>query len=158
MQTPEFYYVILIDAPRTRVWKALTTGEFTKQYWHQTEVQSDWTEGSSVEFLTMSDDGPIAGCIGTVLEADEPSLLSYTWHFPLNPNCAGEEPSRITFQLIDVAGSTKLIVRHHGFANENSTTYQMVRDGWPYVLSGLKTLCEAGSTCDFSMLDQVAGT
>lgn len=158
MQTPEFYYVILIDAPRDKVWKALTNGEFTRQYWHQTEVESDWKKDSSVKFLVTSQDGPIAGCIGTVLEADEPSTLIYTWHFPLNPDCAGEEPSRVTFQLIDISGSTKLIVRHDGFADENSATYQLVRDGWPYVLSGLKTLCEAGSTRDFSMLDQGAGT
>ena len=152
MSMPEFYYVILIDAPRDAVWEALTNGVFTKKYWHATEVRSDWTVGSKVEFVVEAEDGPVVGCAGKVLVADRPVRLSYTWHFPLNPNCAAEQPSRVSFELEDIEGVTKLVVRHDQFGSTESATYQMVRDGWPYVLAGLKSLCETGKTKDFSML------
>lgn len=153
MSKPEFYYVMLIEASREKVWDALTNGEFTKQYWHQTRVQSDWNKGSRIEFWVEGDSGPVVGCAGEILIADEPSALSYTWHFPLNPACAGEAPSRVTFSLEDVGGATKLIVCHDSFEDEDSATYHMVRDGWPYVLCGLKSLCERGQTVDFSLLE-----
>lgn len=153
MSSAEFYYVILIDAPRTTVWQALTNGAFTKQYWHQTEVRSDWREGSRVEFVIQGDEGARVGCEGEVLVANEPRELSYTWHFPLNPACADETPSRVSFLLDDVGGATKLTVRHDRFESAASTTFGMVREGWPFVLAGLKTLCETGQTRDFSMLD-----
>ncbi len=152
MTQPEFYYVILIDASRDTVWEALTNGEFTKQYWHAAEVRSEWVEGARVEFVVQGEDGPVIGCAGKVFEANRPARLSYSWHFPMNPRCAAEEPSRVTFELEEIKGATKLVVRHDQFASQQSETYQMVREGWPFVLAGLKTLCEAGRTRDFSML------
>lgn len=149
MENVEFYYVTLIDASREKVWQALTLGEFTKQYWHMTEVQSDWKVGSRVTFMV---DGEV-GCEGEVLVADAPRSLSYTWHFPRNPACAAEEPSRVLFTLEEIEGVTKLTVRHDKFASVDSPTYQMVSPGWPFVLSGLKTLCETGKTVDFSTLE-----
>lgn len=153
MSDTEFYHVVLIDAPRERVWEALTNGAFTKQYWHETEVQSDWNIGSPVDFFVEREGTRMSACTGEVLEADHPAKLSYSWHFPLNPECAEETPSRVTFILEVVGDATKLIVRHDRFESAASTTFQMVRDGWPFVLGGLKTLCETGRTRDFSMLE-----
>ncbi|MEX0300409.1 MAG: SRPBCC family protein [Kordiimonas sp.] len=150
MGNAEFYYVTLIDAPRDTVWRALTNGEFTKQYWHMTEVKSDWVVGSKVVFLV---DGEV-GCEGEVLVADAPRSLSYTWHFPRNPVCAAEAPSRVLFSLEEIQGVTKLTVKHDRFSSEDSPTYKMVSPGWPFVLAGLKTLCETGKTFDFSMLEK----
>tara|TARA_R110002096_G_scaffold189163_2_gene369377 strand:+ start:538 stop:993 length:456 start_codon:yes stop_codon:yes gene_type:complete len=148
MNKVEFYYVTLIDAAREKVWEALTNGEFTKQYWHMTEVQSDWAVGDTVVFMV----GDEVGCEGEVLVADAPRSLSYTWHFPGNPACAAEAPSRVLFSLEEIEGITKLTVRHDKFSSESSPTYQMVSPGWPFVLAGLKTLCETGKTVDFSAL------
>ncbi len=153
MSNTEFYYVILIDASRERVWQALTNGAFTRQYWHQTDVQSDWKVGSAVDFYVERDGARISACTGKVLQTEPPSLLSYTWHFPLNPDCAHEEPSQVTFRLESVGAATKLTVQHKGFESAASATFQLVRDGWPFVLGGLKTLCEIGKTTDFSMLE-----
>lgn len=152
MTEAEFYYVTLIDAPRETVWRALTNGEFTKQYWHNADVKSDWKIGSPVEFWVKAEKGSAIGCEGKVLECDVPSRLSYSWHFPLNPACAPESPSRVLFLLEDAGGATKLTVRHDEFVGEDSATYHMVSTGWPYVIAGLKTLCETGATRDFSVL------
>lgn len=149
MSHPEFHYVVIIDAPTEKVWRALTTPEFTRQYWHDTRVQSDWQVGSPVVFLVEGDE---IGCEGEVLAAEPFRELSYSWRFPRHPECAAEEPSTVSFSLEEIDGATKLTVRHTGFASPDSPTWQMVSIGWPFVLSGLKSLCEAGKTRDFSAL------
>lgn len=149
MTNPVFHYVCLIDAPPAKVWQALTTAEFTRQYWHGTEVRSDWTVGSKVEFLV--DSGEI-GCEGEVLACTPNKRLCYSWHFPRNPATAGEVPSKVSFDLEEIDGATKLTVTHDGFPGPESVTYQMASTGWPFVLAGLKTLCEQGETRDFSAL------
>jgi len=152
MTKTEYTYVTLIDAPRTEIWRALTSGEFTKQYWHCAEVRSDWTVGSPVEFWVVTEEGGIVGCEGEILEYAKPERLSYTWHFPLNPACSPEAHSRVLFLLENADGATKLTIRHDKFTSRDSATYNMVSVGWPYVIAGLKTLCETGKTRDFSVL------
>lgn len=152
MTKPDYIYVTLIDAPCQKVWQALTDGEFTKQYWHGAEVRSDWAVGGPVEFRVQTEQGGAVGCEGEVLECVEPERLSYTWHFPLNPECAPEPPSRVLFLLEDADGATKLTIKHDTFIDDKSATYRMVSTGWPYVIAGLKSLCETGKTRDFSRL------
>jgi len=152
MKIPDYNYVSVIAADPQRVWKALTTAEFTCQYWHSTRVRSDWQVGSTIEFLVDADEGGEAvGCKGKILVADYPRELSYTWTFPRNPAVADEAPSRVTFLLEPVAEYTRLTITHDQFP-DNSEMYGYVRDGWPLVIAGLKTLLETGKAVDFSAL------
>ena len=147
-------YVTLIEAPRERVWQALTSAEFTQAYWHNTHVQSSWVVGEPVQFLVYPhrESEPKAGCTGEVLECDPPSRLCYTWGFPRNPEVCDEAPSRVAFTLAELPGGvTKLTLVHDQFP-EGSKMYPMVDSGWPFVLSGLKTLLETGRATDFSAL------
>lgn len=147
MSKLEFVYVTLIAAPPEKVWGGLTTAEFTEQYWHNTRADSDWQVGSPVIFWVGEENR--VGCEGEVLESDYPHKLSHTWSFPNNPEVADEPPSRVTYLLEEVAGGTKLTVRHDRF-EEGSRMYEMVAGGWPAVLAGLKTLLETGTAVDFS--------
>lgn len=146
MTKPEYVYVVVIAKPPEEVWKGLTTPEFTKQYWHKTEVSSDFTVGSSIEFMT--EDGHV-GCEGEILSADYPAELSFTWQFPRNPETAKETHSRVTFRLEPIAAGTKLTVLHDQFPTD-SKMYELVQPGWPLVICGLKTLLESGTAVDFS--------
>lgn len=146
MTSPEFVYVVVIARPPEDVWKGLTNPEFTRQYWHKTEVRSDFAVGSSIEFMT--EDGHV-GCEGEILSATYPTELSYTWQFPRNPETAKEPHSRVTFLLEAIAVGTKLTVVHDRFP-ANSKMYELVRPGWPLVICGLKTLLESGTAVDFS--------
>lgn len=151
MTAPDFVYVTLIAAPPEKVWEAITTAEFTRQYWHATRVQSDWQEGGDIVFMVDGEDGERVGCEGTLLKVDQPHALSYTWRFPGNPEVADETPSRVTFTLENEGGHTRLTVVHDQFP-EDSKMQPMVSGGWPYVLAGLKTLLETGRAVDFSQL------
>ena len=146
MTKPEYVYVVVIAKPPEDVWKGLTSAEFTRQYWHKTEVSSDLTVGSTIEFMT--EDGHV-GCEGEILNVDHPAELSFTWQFPRNPETSKEPHSRVTFQLEPIAAGTRLTVVHDQFP-EDSKMYELVRPGWPLVICGLKTLLESGVAVDFS--------
>lgn len=146
MTNPDYVYVVAIAATPEEVWKGLTSPEFTKQYWHKTEVKSDFRVGSTIEFLTA--DGHV-GCEGEILDVDYPSELSFTWQFPRNPETSKEPHTRVTFRLEPIATGTRLTVVHDQFP-ENSKMYDIVQPGWPLVICGLKTLLESGSAIDFS--------
>jgi len=46
MSKPEFVYVTYIETTPEKLWEALTSSEFSKRYWFNTELQSDWKVGS----------------------------------------------------------------------------------------------------------------
>jgi uncharacterized protein YndB with AHSA1/START domain len=145
----EYFYVTVINAAPEKVWEALTTPEFTAQYWHQTRVHSEFRVGAPIEFFVDDDR---VGCEGEILVAERPRKLSYTWSFPGNPEVCDEAPSRVTFVLEPLGSGTKLIVCHDRFP-AGSIMYDFVTNGWPLVLSGLKTLLETGQAVDFSSME-----
>ena len=156
MSNQEFVYVTIIASSPERVWEAITTAEFTRQYWHATRVHSDWKEGSEIVFMVDDQEGERVGCEGRLLKVAEPRELSYSWRFPGNPEVADEAPSRVTFTLDPVGEYIKLTVVDDQFP-EHSKMRDMVTGGWPLVLAGLKTLLETGSAIDFSSLPEAAG-
>ena len=46
MGKPEFVYVTYIETTPAKLWEALTSSEFSKRYWWDTSVVSDWKVGS----------------------------------------------------------------------------------------------------------------
>jgi uncharacterized protein YndB with AHSA1/START domain len=146
-------FVQIINASREAVWEALTSPEFTEQYWHCTRIRSDFRPGAPIDFLV---DGDAIRCRGEILSVAEPEELSYTWQFPRNPLVADEIPSRVTFKLETIGSdetgyATRLTVIHDRFP-EGSRMPDMVRPGWPLVLAGLKTLLETGKPVDYSAM------
>ena len=58
---------------------------------------------------------------------------------------AGERRSRVSFEIEAVGEIVKLTVVHDDF-DPGSTVAEMVKEGWPRLLSDLKTLLETGET------------
>ena len=46
MPRPEFIYVSYIETTPEKLWEALTSSDFTRRYWWDTRVVSDWKVGS----------------------------------------------------------------------------------------------------------------
>lgn len=146
MNNPEFVYMTVIAAPAERVWQALTSAEFTRQYWHSTRIRSTFRPGAPIEFLNPDDS---VGVAGEILTADRPKELSYTWRFLRNPDAADDPASRVTFRLETMHAGTRLTITHDELT-EGSTTATLVAFGWPHVIAGLKTLLETGEAVDFT--------
>ncbi|MGY8664101.1 SRPBCC family protein [Bradyrhizobium sp. UFLA05-109] len=139
MSRPEFVYVTYIETTLEKLWNALTDSEFTRQYWFDTEVRSDWKVGSSLA-LVMS--GKTTDT-GEILEIDPPRRLSYTFKHEVDEAMRNEPPSKVIFTLEPWGNLVKLTVTHEGFAH-GSKLLDGISKGWPAILSGLKSLLETG--------------
>lgn len=140
MSEQKCVYVIHIGAPAERVWEALTRGEFTRRYFHATEVRSTWAAGAAVVFALP---GGLPGVKGRVIEARFPTRLSFTWSPQYDAEMARENPSRVTFELEERNHVTRLTITHDDFPPA-SKVYLHVVDGWSAILCSLKSLLETG--------------
>ncbi len=146
---PEFNYVTFINAPRQKVWRALTTSEFTRRYWFNSTVESDWQEGSEYTFRVSDEKGENRIAVqGKILKNDEPRELVYQFTFPTNEELKDED-STVQFLLEENEGITKLSVRHYDF-EEGSKMFRGIIEGWPQILSSLKTLLETNKELNIS--------
>jgi len=154
MSKPEFVYTTYINTTPERLWQALTDPEFTQQYWGVT-FDTDWAKGSA---MTWTDPGgPIVDPEQVVLESDPYRRLAYSWHTFTPEWAAGnkvpeeqravfaaERRSKVTFTLEPQGSAVKLTVVHDDFP-EDSAVLAACSNGWPEILSSLKSLLETGS-------------
>jgi uncharacterized protein YndB with AHSA1/START domain len=140
MPKPEFIYISYIETTPEKLWEALTSSEFTRLYWWDTSVVSDWTVGSPFSLVLNGKTTDI----GEILDADRPRRLSYTFRHILNEAARKERPSRVTFVLEQYSKLVKLTLTHEDFA-ANSVVIDGISKGWPAIMSSLKSLLESGS-------------
>jgi uncharacterized protein YndB with AHSA1/START domain len=139
VRKPEFVYVTYIETTPEKLWEALTDSAFTRQYWFDTEVRSDWKVGSPFA-LVMS--GTVTDT-GEILEADRPRRLSYTFRHERDDDMRNEPATKVVFTLQPFGKLVKLTVTHEGFG-VGSKLLDGISKGWPAILSGLKSLLETG--------------
>lgn len=151
----DFVYQTLIRTTPETLWEALTSPEFTRQYWG-VSLRSDWRAGSQITWEENS--ATIADPEQVVLQADPPGRLAYTWHTfttewaagsgiseDLRARLAAEPRSKVVFDIEPAGAQTvKLTVTHTDLISD-STLRSMISQGWPALISSLKTLLETGT-------------
>ena len=139
MTTPDHVYSVYVQADPERIWRALTEGGETEQYYYSTRVGSDWKPGSRVVY--QYPDGTVAAD-GEVLEIDPPRRLAMTFHARWDPEIEAEGPVRQTWE-IEPAGpeASKLTVITSGMGPKTAKEFA---GGMVYIVSGLKTFLETG--------------
>ena len=140
MPKSTFVYSIYIAGSAETVWKALLDGEFTRQYWGHDNV-SDWQQGSPWEHRRADGSGKVS-ILGEVIEARRPNRLIVTWADPTD-RMQRDRHSRVTFDLETVADMVRLTVTHEDM-EAGSDMERKISQGWPRVLSSLKSLLETG--------------
>jgi len=135
-----FVYVTYIRTSAEKLWSALLKPEFTRQYWYNMHMVSDWKPGASWQLVFA--DGRI-GDIGEVLEIDPPRRLVLRWQNEFRPEIKAEGPSQCTFELEPSGDIVKLTITHSS-PRPNSKLIVAVSGGWPMILANLKTLLETG--------------
>jgi uncharacterized protein YndB with AHSA1/START domain len=140
MNNDKFVYVTYIRTTPAKLWEALTTPEFTRKYWFGCWQDSAWTKGAS--WKLMFPDGRAADA-GEVLEIDPPNRLVLNWRNEFRPELHEEGFSRATFELEHLDDVVKLTVIHE-IDRTGSKFIAAVSNGWPAILSSLKSLLETG--------------
>ena len=140
MEKLEFVYVTYIATSPEKVWSALVDGEVTAKYWQHLNV-SDWRPGSRWEHRSAEKDRALR-LVGKVLESIPPRRLVVTWAFPAD-EAREDKHTRVTFEIEPVRDVVRLTVTHDRL-EAGSEMLKGITDGWPKVLSSLKSLLETG--------------
>ncbi len=155
MSNTDFVYTTYIEAPPDLVWRGLTDPAFTRAYWGM-EFDTDWKVGSRFSVL-HNRSGVTVADEEMVIKISEPyTRLSFGWEgYPkeladaLNfdddraATASAEPRSTVTYELTPIGTQTKLTVLHTGF-QPGSVVLPDISDGWPKVMSWLKTFLESG--------------
>ena len=140
-----FVYVTYIRTTPEKLWQALTTPEFIRQYWFGSVAESDWTAGSPWRLLF--DDGTVADT-GEILEAVPGQRLVIKWRNEWKPEFTAEGYATCTMQIEPVTDvqvpAVKLSITH-SIDRAESGFIGAVSGGWPRILANLKSLLETGS-------------
>ena len=144
MEKHELVYVTFIRTTPEKLWAAIITPEFSRQYWGGNENVSDWKRGSKWEHVGECGGKERAVCVaGEVVESLPPKRLVLTWADPDEP----AEISRVTFEIESTDDMVRLTVVHDDF-KAGSTMIGNVSRGWPCVLSSMKSYLETGKGLD----------
>jgi uncharacterized protein YndB with AHSA1/START domain len=134
-------YVFYIAATPEKVWEGFVSRESNRIIFAGAEFQAEFKPGGLLAWVGAGPDGkPMTYVQGKILRFDPPKVFQYT--FAMGQNV---KASRATIELVPETEATKVTVTHDEWA-EDDTTYAACADGWPRILSRLKTLLETGKT------------
>jgi uncharacterized protein YndB with AHSA1/START domain len=143
MSADKFVYVTYIASTPAKVWKALTEGELTRQYWKHTN-ESDWRPGSKWKHVADDGQGTVR-LVGQVVEVIPNRRLVLTWGDADTSETA--DCSRVAIEIETVGNMVRLTVTHDEL-KPGSEMSRSISEGWPRVLSSLKSFLETGRPLD----------
>ena len=156
METVDFVYATYIRTTPEKLWEALTRGDFSEKYWFGFHIEIELKAGGTVRILPpkgMEEHGDHAG---EVLVCEPYRKLVYTWNVKDQPELAAKRKglSRVTYELMPIGPHVKLRLLHENLLPEdiekNPNTFRGVNNGWPAVLSSLKSLLETGEAIELA--------
>jgi uncharacterized protein YndB with AHSA1/START domain len=136
-----FVYVTYIRATPEKLWSALLSAEFARQYWRGAWPEAEWKQGGS--WKLMFPDGRV-GDAGEIVAFEPLKRLAIRWRNEFKPEFKAEGWSLCTMEIEPMGDVVKLTVSHE-MAREGSKFIDAVSGGWPQILSNLKSLLETGA-------------
>jgi uncharacterized protein YndB with AHSA1/START domain len=136
-----FIYVTYIRTTSERLWSALTSKEFARQYWLGAYPEAEWKIGGSWKLIFP--DGRV-GDAGEIVAFEPSKRLGIRWRNEFKPELKAEGWSLCTMAIEPVGEAEKLTVTH-SIERAESKFIDAVSGGWPQILSNLKSLLETGS-------------
>jgi uncharacterized protein YndB with AHSA1/START domain len=157
MKKATFVYATFIRTTPEKLWEALTSGDFSEKYWFGFRVEVELKAGGAIRILPpkgMEEHGDHAG---TVLACEPYRKLVYTWNPKDKPELARKRDSlsRVTYETTPMGALVKLRLLHENLLPEDiekdPNTFRGINNGWPAVISSLKSLLETGEPLAFSV-------
>ena len=139
-----FVYVTYIRSTPEKVFEAITKPDIARRYWGHENV-SDWMPGSAWQHVRANEQRTVE-LVGKVVEVAPPTRLVITW---ANASQAADPASysRVSFDVAAYEEMVRLTVTHDEL-EAGSGMAKGIQQGWPIVLSSLKSLLETGQGID----------
>jgi uncharacterized protein YndB with AHSA1/START domain len=140
-QKLEYRYEIYIGVPRAQVWRGLVDAELTRQYVYGTRLQGTLQKGAPYAYVG---DGDFKVVDGEIIDLDPEKRLVMSWRAHWDDAASKDRASRVSYELLDAgSNTTRLRIVHDDFDGQTAT-YTGSIEGWPLMMSSLKSLLETG--------------
>lgn len=139
---------IIINAPVSKVWDALTNPSQTKKYMFGCEALSDWRKGSPLTWEMIHEGKPFVAVKGTIIDIEPNKRLVYT---TIDPHAAiKDDPENyltVTYLLSSDNGKTSLTVTQGDYTKvadgeRRYTEAYNNGEGWNPILMEIKKMLE----------------
>ena len=138
---PPLTFTYYIAAPIEKVWDGFVSKEANAQIFMGADFQVDLKPGGSMTWSGPGKDGKTTTYVtGKVVRADAPRLLEYEFGMG-----NGEKMSHVLVELTPESEAVQVKVTNDRWVDDDPA-YTQNSDGWPRILSRLKTLLETGKT------------
>ena len=139
---PALKFFFYFAATPEKVWEGFVSPETNRIIFMGAELEIELRPGGPMNFVGPGPDGkPMTYVRCQILEVEAPRFLRYT--FAMTPST---KRSRVTIELKPESEATRVAVTHDGWDADDAPTHAQCTDGWPRILSRLKTLIETGKT------------
>ena len=141
MAKPPLMFTFYIAAPIERVWNGFVSKETNQTIFMGADFEVDLRPGGTMAWSGPGKDGQRARYVtGEVVSVKAPTRLEY--RFGMGD---GAVMSRVTITLAQETEAVRVVVVNDEWADDDPA-YLKNADGWPRILSRLKTLLETGKT------------
>jgi len=145
---PAIVYTIYIASTPERVWQALTTAEFSRQYFSGFAIEADLRVGGA--FIARAPEGSVH-IGGEVIECDPPRKLTVTWNVNWPALLEKLGPTLVTYEIEQAGDAVKLTLIQSHDRDISDDILSGGRQGWPAILSSLKSVLETGQPLTIKM-------
>ena len=145
---PAIVYTIYIASTPEKVWQALTSAEFSRKYFFGNAVEVELRIGGA--YVVRTPDGSLH-ISGEVIECDPPNRLTITFNVNWPGLVEKLGPTLVTFEIEQAGGAVKLTLIQSHDRPLSDDILDGGRQGWPAILSGLKSVLETGNPLAIQM-------
>ena len=145
---PLTVYTIYIASTPEKVWEALTKDEFSRQYFSGQSVEVEQRIGGA--FIMRTPDGALH-ISGEVIECEPPRKLTVTFNVNWPALVEKLGPTLVTYEIEPSGDVVKLTMLQSHDRPISDDILSGGRQGWPAILSGLKSVLETGNTLAVKM-------
>jgi uncharacterized protein YndB with AHSA1/START domain len=139
-------YQLYVAATPEQVWTAITDSAWTSRYLYGASFAEPPERGRRYLMLTGGDRPAVDGVVEEMQPPrdGQPGRFVQTWHVLYDAALAEEPASRVEW-TVEAAGEGLTRVRLvHGDLALSPLTWANVKDGWVWILNGMKSVLETG--------------
>jgi uncharacterized protein YndB with AHSA1/START domain len=145
---PATIYTIYIASTPDKVWEALTSAEFSRQYFFGNTVEIEQKLGGS--YIVRQPDGALH-ISGEVVECDPPRKLTFTFNVNWPGLIEKLGPTLVSYEIEPAGDAVRLTMTESHDRPLSDDILEGGRQGWPAILSSLKSLLETGQPLQVKM-------